>query len=125
MTRLLVADDEDAILFAMKEYFEALGYEVDCARRQEDALALLEGCLYALVIADLRMSASRPTAGLEVVAAAKARSPLTRTMILTAFGSAEVEEQARLAGVDAILHKHERLKDVADVVRWLTSGLPA
>jgi two-component system OmpR family response regulator len=121
VTRLLVADDEDAILFAMKEYFETLGYHVDCAREEEEALAMISAQAYALVIADLRMSASRPTAGLSVAAAAKARSPLTRTMILTAFGSAEVEEQARRAGVDAILHKHERLKDVADVVRWLTT----
>jgi CheY-like chemotaxis protein len=122
VTRLLVADDEDAILFAMKEYFEALGYDVDCAREREEALGLISRNPYALVIADLRMSASRPTEGLEVAAAAKARSPRTRTMILTAFGSPEVEEQARRAGVDAILHKQERLKDVAAVVRWLTSG---
>lgn len=122
MTRLLVADDEEAILFAMKEYFEALGYDVDCAREWDEALTLVSRNPYALVIADLRMSASRPTAGLEVAAAAKARCPYTRTMILTAFGSAEVEEQARRAGVDVILHKQERLKDVAEVVRWLTTG---
>ncbi len=59
MIRLLVVDDEEAILFAMKDYFEALGYAVDCARDE---------------------------------------------------------------GVDAFLHKQDRLKDVADVVRWLTAA---
>jgi DNA-binding response OmpR family regulator len=122
MTRLLVADDEDAILFAMKEYFEVLGYQVDCARAEEEAMALIRARAYALVIADLRLSAARPTAGLRVAAAAKERSSSTRTLILTAFGSAEVEEQARRAGVDAILHKHDGLRDVAATVRSLTSG---
>ena len=41
MIRLLIADDETSILFAMKEYFEALGYAVDCAADEERALALL------------------------------------------------------------------------------------
>lgn len=121
MTRLLVADDEDAILFAMKEYFEALGYEVDCAREKEEALGLLGGASYALVIADLRLSAAAPHDGLELAAEVKRRSPVTRTMILTAYGSPEAVDEARRLGVDAILHKQERLGDVADIVRWLTA----
>ena len=119
MTRLLVADDEDAILFAMKEYFEALGYEVDCAREKEEALGLLGGASYALVIADLRLSAAAPHDGLELAAAVRERWPCTRTMILTAYGSPEAREQARQLGVDAFLHKPERLQDVARVVRQL------
>lgn len=124
MTRLLIADDEEAILFAMKEYFESLGYEVDCAQRKEEALSLLDAGSYALVIADLRMGADRPRDGLDLAAAVKQRSPVTRTVLLTACGSPEAFEQARTLGVDAILHKQERLGDVADIVRWLT-GRPS
>jgi CheY-like chemotaxis protein len=120
--RLLIADDEAAILFAMKEYFEALGYGVDCAEGEERALALARGGGYDLVIADLRLCAARPHGGLEVAAAVKRRSPRTRTVILTAYGSPEVEEQARQAGVDAFLHKRDRLGDVAAVVRGLTAA---
>jgi hypothetical protein len=46
-------------------------------------------------------------------------------MILTAYGSPEAREQARRAGVDAFLHKQERLQRVAEVVRGLTSPAPA
>lgn len=121
MTRLLIADDEDAILFGMKEYFEALGYAVDCARAKDEALALLGGASYALVIADLRMSPARPDDGLDLAAEVKRRWPVTRTVILTAFGSPEALDRARRLGVDAILHKQERLGRVADVVRGLTA----
>jgi len=30
--RLLIVDDEEPILFAMREYFAANGWDVDCAR---------------------------------------------------------------------------------------------
>ena len=121
MTRLLIADDQAAILFAMKEYFEALGYAVDCARDEARALELAAAAEYDLVIADLRFCAERPQGGLRVAAEVKERWPRTRTMILTAYGSPEVREQARRAGVDAFLHKQDRLQQVAEVVRGLTA----
>jgi CheY-like chemotaxis protein len=121
VTRLLIADDQAAILFAMKEYFESLGYAVDCASDEACALDLLAGCRYDLVIADLRLSTDRPHGGLALADAARRRHPATRTMILTAYGSPEIEAQARRVGVDAFLHKHDRLGQVADVVRLLTT----
>ena len=39
--RILLVDDEQAILFAMRDYFTAYGYEVDCSREVEEAEALL------------------------------------------------------------------------------------
>jgi two-component system response regulator PilR (NtrC family) len=118
--RLLIADDEEAIVFAMKEYFETQGYQVDVARCKDEALALLAAARYDVVIADLRMSPAGPADGLELAAAVKRLAPETRTVILTAYGSPEAREQARRVGVDAFLHKPERLKDVAAVVRGLT-----
>ncbi len=118
--RLLIADDEETILFAMREYFETLGYEVDCASRVHEARALLATHSYAVVIADLRLTPSEPAAGLDLVGSIKERHPTTRTIILTAYGSPRVEALARQLGVDAFLHKTQRLKDVARVVLGLT-----
>lgn len=120
--RLLIADDEKAILFAMKDYFDALGYEVDCAQDSEGAFSLLEAHRYAVVIADLRLTRGAPAEGLEIVMRVRARWPGTRTIILTAYGSAEMEACARRIGVDAVLQKSERLTDVAEIVRWLSEG---
>jgi two-component system, NtrC family, response regulator AtoC len=122
--RLLIADDEKAILFAMRDYFDALGYEVDCAQDSECALSLLEAHRYAVVIADLRLTKSAPAEGLDLLMRVRARWPATRTIILTAYGSAEMEARARGIGVDAVLQKSERLTDVAKIVRWLSEGGP-
>ena len=56
MPRMLVVDDEEPILFAMREYFSTCGYEVDCARELEEAEALISNVQYALVIADMRLT---------------------------------------------------------------------
>jgi DNA-binding response OmpR family regulator len=106
--RLLIADDEEAIRFAMKEYFEGLGYDADCAREKQQARALLDTNSYAVVIADLRLGPGETADGLELVGIAKRRSPSTRTLILTAYGSREIEAEARRLGVDVFLHKPER-----------------
>ena len=61
--RILVVDDEEPILFAIRDYFEPLGWQVDCAQELEEAEALLSHIRYTLLIADLRLSGSTATRG--------------------------------------------------------------
>jgi DNA-binding NtrC family response regulator len=116
---ILIVDDEETILFAMREYFTILGYGVDCARELEEAKALLAHTSYAVVIADLRLTGSHGTEGLELVEYVRQRQPLTRVILLTAFGSPEVEREARQRGAHAFLHKRMSLSEVAQVVAEL------
>lgn len=113
--RILVVDDEEPILFAIHEYFGSLGYEVDCARELEEAEALLAHVRYALLIADLRLTGSQTTEGLELVRFARERSPWTRTILLTGHGSMEMETEALGRGVDAFLQKPQPLSHLADI----------
>lgn len=117
--RLLVVDDEESILFAMREYFTTMGYEVDCARELEEAQALLATKPYSLVIADLRLTGSHHIEGLDIVALVKHQYPSIRIVVLTAHGSLEIEREARQRGADAFLHKPRPLADVAQVIRQL------
>jgi len=117
--RLLIADDEEAILFAMHEYFVALGYDVDCVRSQEEASALLDARHYAVVIADLRLDGGGAAEGLELVGDVRSRWPETHTIILTAYGSPEIEAHARSIGVEVFLNKPVQLDHVAGIVRRL------
>jgi CheY-like chemotaxis protein len=120
--KILVVDDEEAILTAMRNYFGHLGYEVDCAREREEAEALIGSVQYACVIADLRLTAAHGADGLEVLATVRQRCPSTRTIILTAYGSPAVESEAKRRGVDAFLHKPRPLADVAQVVMGLVGA---
>lgn len=114
--RILVVDDDEPILSAIREYFGPLGYEVDCARELEEAEAMLAHVRYALLIADLRLTGSQSAEGLELVRFARERSPWTRTILLTGHGSMEVETEALGRGVDAFLEKPQSLSHLADIV---------
>jgi DNA-binding response OmpR family regulator len=123
--RILVVDDEEAILLAMKDYLEDRGYRVDCAGAVAEAEALLDRERYAVVIADLRLSAAEQAGGLHLLRYVRQASPDTRTVLLTAYGSPEAEAEARRIGVDAFLAKSEGLGEVAAVLNGLsTRGAP-
>ncbi len=118
--RLLIVDDEAAILFAMGDYLSRSGYAVDRARSREEAEALLAAApLYDLVIADLRLGASEPRGGLEVLRLARARQPRARTILLTAYGSAEVEAELARLGAGRLLSKPQPLARIAEEVEEL------
>lgn len=114
--KLLVIDDEESILFAMGEYFRLHGCEVDAARELEEAEALLAHCRYSAVIADLRLTGSYGTEGLQLISDVRQQSPATRIVLLTAYGSSEIADEARRRGVDALLHKPKPLAEIAQVV---------
>ena len=116
---LLVVDDEESICFSMKEYFSHNGFNVDTARDIEEAERLISRSTYKVIIQDLRMGPTMDHDGLHIVRLAHERSPDTRIVILTAYGSAEIEDEARRSGADAFLRKPQPLSQVAQVVRGL------
>jgi DNA-binding NtrC family response regulator len=122
--RLLVVDDEEAICFSMSEYFSLHGYEVDTAREMEEAEKLLGITEYKVVIQDLRLSLTNSSDGLEMIRSIRAHNPQTRIIVLTAYGSAEVEDEARRCGADAFLRKPKPLSQVAQVVAGLIEAPP-
>jgi DNA-binding response OmpR family regulator len=117
-TRLLIVDDEEPILFALKDYFSARSYEVDCATARDEAEALIARHAYSAVIADLRLAGDGHE-GLELVGFTAGRSPATHVIVLTAYGSPEVESAARGHGAEAFLHKPIPLAELERVVAGL------
>jgi CheY-like chemotaxis protein len=117
LQRMLVIDDEEPILFAAREYFEALGFSVDCATELEEAQALLS---HRAVRHRDRGPAGSPASTARkgwrwcATCASAVRRP--GSLLLTAYGSAAVEEEARRLGVDGFLQKPKPLPDVAQIV---------
>jgi len=114
--RILVVDDEDAILFSLKSYFESYGYVVDCAREMEEAQAMLTQIRYDVVIADMRLTGSHGAQGLEIIGQVKEQCPWTSTILLSAHWTAEIEKEARSRGVVAFLQKPMPLAELAQIV---------
>jgi CheY-like chemotaxis protein len=119
MPRMLIVDDEESICFSMSEYFGLHGYTVDTARELEEAEKLIEGNDYAVAILDLRLGVAHNADGLEITKLLHQRQPETRIVVLTAYGSAEMEDDARRCGADAFLRKPKPLSQVAQVIQGL------
>ena len=117
--RLLIVDDEAAILFAMGDYLSRRGYAVDRAGSRPEAEALLATGSYALVIVDLRLEATEPRAGLDILRRVRERQPQARTILLTAYGSAEVEAELAGLGTGRLLSKPQPLARIAEEVAEL------
>ena len=116
MKRMLIVDDEESILFALSDFFSTQGFEVDCARELEEAEALLSSHSYTVAIADLRLTGINGTEGLELISYVREKSPGTKVLLLTAYGSQEIQAEATRRGVDAFLQKPKPLAEVANVV---------
>ena len=117
--KLLVVDDEESICFSMREYFSQHGFKVDTAREIEEAEGLIKETDYQVIIQDLRLGVNPRSDGLEIIKLVHQQNPETRIVVLTSYGSPEVEAEARRAGADAFLRKPKPLSQVAQVVQGL------
>jgi len=117
--RILIVDDEDLIVGAMRRYFQGLGYVVDSAYELEEAQALLVNYKYDLVIADLRLTGIGGVEGLQIVADVHQKCVDTRVILLSAFGTPEIERESYNRGADAFLHKPKAMMEIAQVAKSL------
>ena len=104
-TKVLIVDDLKDIVLTMSRYFAIHGYEVDFASEKEEAEALISANRYEVVITDLQLTPVRSNEGLEIARLLYHESPSTKVIILTAYGTEEVEKEAGRYGVSTFLKK--------------------
>jgi DNA-binding response OmpR family regulator len=81
--RILLVDDDLAVLLTLKAVLEFHGFEVETAGSSAEAMARMESGIYQMVISDLRMETEE--AGLEVIRSARRQSYNPATALLTAY----------------------------------------
>lgn len=99
--RILLVDDEVAVLLTLKAVLEISGFEVDTAASAREGKSKLHSREYAMVITDMRME--NEEAGLEVMQAARQAPYRPAVALLTAFPAAD--EDWLEMGADKILMK--------------------
>ncbi len=119
---VLIVDDEEAITTSMRRYLKAVGFRVDVAASQAEAEAMIGRRRYELLIVDLRLSPGDGHEGLDLLDFARRHSPSTRMVVLTAYGSPELEDAARARGARGFLHKPQPLADIARLVQELVEA---
>jgi len=81
--RILLVDDDLAVLLTLKAVLELHGFEVETAGSSAEASARMESGVYQMVISDLRMETEE--AGLEVIRTARRQAYDPATALLTAY----------------------------------------
>ncbi len=81
--RILLVDDDLAVLLTLKAVLEFHGFEVETAASSAEAFARMESSVYHMVISDLRMETEE--AGLEVLRTARRQAYNPATALLTAY----------------------------------------
>jgi CheY-like chemotaxis protein len=99
--RILLVDDELAILLTLRTILEMNGFVVDTATSAKEAARKLKGGTFAMVITDLRMESE--TSGYDVIRAARQQPYDPATAILTAYPTMGNEWQ--LQGAHSLLVK--------------------
>jgi CheY-like chemotaxis protein len=110
--RLLLVDDEDAIVIPMAGYFRRLGCFVSTTGSPDEAIEAIRAEPFDLCLLDLRLK-PYDRGGLDVLSFLRTARPATPVIILSANVSAEAEEEARRLGARAILRKPQPLAHVA------------
>jgi signal transduction histidine kinase/ActR/RegA family two-component response regulator len=116
--RLLVVDDEPALVALADELLRSLGYDPVCFLRSSDALAALREApsTWAALITDEIMPA--PT-GTQLASEVRTFAPGLPILPVSGYGGAALAARARAAGVSAVLSKPLRRADLAQALQRL------
>ncbi|WP_263368009.1 response regulator [Edaphobacter bradus] len=105
--RILLVDDEVAVLLTLKAVLEISGFDVDTAASAREGKLKLRSHEYHMVISDMRMESD--ASGAEVIKAARAAACQPAVALLSAFPLADEDWQE--LGADKMLVKpmHTRI----------------
>lgn len=106
--RILLVDDELAILLTLRAILEMNGFEVETAASAQEAEGKLTGGDYHMVITDMRMETE--TAGYDVIRVAKQQPYNPAVAILTAYPSLGSDWKSR--GAESMLVKPMNANDL-------------
>ena len=106
--RILLADDEFAILLTLKAILEINGFEVKTAASAKEAIAALKDEEFQMVITDLRMESD--IAGYDVIRAAREQKYDPAVALLTAYPTQGSSWQSE--GADSLLVKPMHTTDL-------------
>lgn len=113
--RVLVVEDDPSVAFLIKDGLADLGakFYIETAPSGEVALEKIAQGHWDLVVTDQRMPGM---SGLELIEMLKDRTPTLLTILITAYGSEEVERAARRLNVYHYMAKPFPLVDLKRVI---------
>ncbi len=111
---ILIVDDEPIVRESIRDWLKDAGYKVATAETGEEALALVGKQDFSVIIMDVRLPGKT---GVTVLKEVKALKPGIKSIIITAYPSAEMVTEARKLGVVDYLIKPIAPDDLERLVR--------
>lgn len=112
--RVLVVDDEDDLRLNLKEALLQDGYQVDDAAGAGEALRLMAGRHYAVVLTDLNMPGG--PSGFQLIEAVRGIDPQALCVVVTGFASMEAAIRAVKYGAYDFVQKPFKLDELEAVL---------
>jgi DNA-binding NtrC family response regulator len=103
--RVLIVDDEPAICFAYRKLLESERFGFDICENVAAALALIQRNQYFAVMSDVRFAGTDNMDGIYFVSVVRKAQPLAKVILVTGYGSYELEKTARELGASHYFEK--------------------
>jgi DNA-binding response OmpR family regulator len=115
LKKVLIVDDEETLTWSMAKSLskDKDKYEVIVANNGKDALNLLRVNKIDLVISDIRMPDMN---GLDLLVRIKKEHPETKVIIMTAYGSSDVQKEANRRGSLFYVEKPFEISDIRKII---------
>lgn len=110
---VLVVDDEPEMAIALRETLRRDGYRVSLAQNGQEAIEKISREDYGWVISDVRMPS---VDGWELLSRLKEKSPLTRVIFMTAYGTVPQAVEAMKQGAVNFLTKPFKAEDLRKIL---------
>jgi len=100
--RLLLIDDDEWVRDSLRLFFESEGCHIVTLETAEEGLDLIENQAFDIIIADYRLPGMN---GFEFIRSLARTQNNPLIILITAYGSEEIYEQAKSIGVHACIPK--------------------
>jgi DNA-binding NtrC family response regulator len=116
--RILIVDDESRVAFFLQEGLKGLGdeYEVQAIESAELALERIHQRPFDLLVVDFRLPGIN---GLDLIERVRNVNPAAKTILITAYGTPEIEQEALRLDISRYLHKPFRIQDLMHTVQGI------
>jgi CheY-like chemotaxis protein len=121
MKRILVVEDEEALLFGLKKLLQNSETSVDIATNLQEARKLLSQNTYNAILTDLRLSGAGGLEGYEVAKLAKELQENCKIIMITAYAENMSKESVQGLGVDFFLEKPVSPKKIKEILESIGS----
>lgn len=110
MKKILIVDDEANVLAMLTRALKGWDAEVLTSTTIEDAEYAIKNTHLDIVISDIRLTGMLDRTGLELIPYVKEKSPGTQIVIMTGYGTPEIEKEAYERGAYYYFEKPIDLK---------------